>query len=104
MLGFLRFFQSAFVPYVTAGFPTPDETVNILLAMEAGGAGKPRSHPVSDNRALIRPPPRHNRARHALHGPNRRWPSDSKSEYRRSYQSTTFIFEAKQMPIRHFLR
>ena len=31
--------QSAFVTYVTAGFPTPEETPDILLAMEAGGAG-----------------------------------------------------------------
>jgi tryptophan synthase len=28
------------VTYVTAGFPTPEETVDILLGMEAGGAGK----------------------------------------------------------------
>jgi tryptophan synthase len=27
------------VTYVTAGFPTVDETVDILLGMEAGGAG-----------------------------------------------------------------
>lgn len=26
--------------YVTAGFPTPAETVDVLLGMEAGGAGK----------------------------------------------------------------
>jgi len=31
--------RPAFVTYVTAGFPTADETVNILLGMEAGGAG-----------------------------------------------------------------
>lgn len=29
----------AFVPYVTAGYPTAEETVSILLGMEAGGAG-----------------------------------------------------------------
>jgi len=28
------------VTYVTAGFPTAAETVDILLGMEAGGAGK----------------------------------------------------------------
>jgi tryptophan synthase len=33
--------RSALVTYVTAGFPTMDETVDILLAMESGGAGKP---------------------------------------------------------------
>jgi tryptophan synthase len=27
------------VTYVTAGFPTPAETVDVLLGMEAGGAG-----------------------------------------------------------------
>lgn len=31
--------RSALVSYVTAGYPTADETVNILLGMEAGGAG-----------------------------------------------------------------
>ena len=31
--------RSAFVPYVTAGYPTANETVNIMLAMETGGAG-----------------------------------------------------------------
>jgi tryptophan synthase len=28
------------VTYFTAGYPTPEETVDILLAMEAGGSGK----------------------------------------------------------------
>ena len=31
--------RSALVTYVTAGYPTTDETVDILLGMEAGGAG-----------------------------------------------------------------
>lgn len=31
--------RAALVTYVTAGFPTADETVDILLGMEAGGAG-----------------------------------------------------------------
>ena len=31
--------RPALVTYVTAGFPTPEETVNVLLGMEAGGAG-----------------------------------------------------------------
>lgn len=31
--------RSPLVTYVTAGFPTVDETVDILLGMEAGGAG-----------------------------------------------------------------
>jgi tryptophan synthase len=32
--------RSALVAYVTAGYPTVGETVDILLAMEAGGAGE----------------------------------------------------------------
>jgi hypothetical protein len=31
--------QPAFVTYITAGYPTVEETVDILLGMEAGGAG-----------------------------------------------------------------
>lgn len=31
--------RSALVTYVTAGYPTVDETVDIMLGMEAGGAG-----------------------------------------------------------------
>ena len=31
--------RPAFVAYVTAGYPTADETVDILLGLEAGGAG-----------------------------------------------------------------
>ena len=33
--------RPALVTYVTAGFPTTAETVDILLGMEAGGAGRP---------------------------------------------------------------
>ena len=33
--------RSALVTYVTAGYPTAKETVDILLGMEAGGAGMP---------------------------------------------------------------
>ena len=32
--------RAALVTYVTAGYPTADETVDILLGMEAGGAGR----------------------------------------------------------------
>jgi tryptophan synthase len=31
--------RSALVTYVTAGYPTAEETPDILLGMEAGGAG-----------------------------------------------------------------
>lgn len=33
--------RSALVTYVTAGYPTAEETVDVLLGMEAGGAGTP---------------------------------------------------------------
>ena len=47
----------AFVPFVTAGFPTPADTVDILLAMQAGGAdlielGVPFSDPIGDGPAI----------------------------------------------------
>jgi hypothetical protein len=32
--------QAALVTYVTAGYPTPEETVDVMLGMEAGGAGE----------------------------------------------------------------
>ena len=31
--------RSALVTYVTAGYPTVSETVDIMLGMQAGGAG-----------------------------------------------------------------
>ena len=31
--------RSALVTYVTAGYPSAEDTVDILLGMEAGGAG-----------------------------------------------------------------
>jgi tryptophan synthase alpha subunit len=37
---FANWKQPALVTYFTAGYPTPEETVDILLAMEAGGSGK----------------------------------------------------------------
>ncbi|KAI6714715.1 hypothetical protein PZA11_005694 [Diplocarpon coronariae] len=45
--------RSAFVTYVTAGYPTPDETVDIMLGMEAGGSdvielGIPFTDPIAD--------------------------------------------------------
>lgn len=33
--------RSALVTYVTAGYPTAEDTVEIMLGMEAGGAGLP---------------------------------------------------------------
>ncbi|KAL8968288.1 MAG: hypothetical protein Q9183_002533 [Haloplaca sp. 2 TL-2023] len=45
--------RSALVTYVTAGYPTADETVNIMLGMQAGGAdlielGLPFTDPIAD--------------------------------------------------------
>ncbi|KAG8892593.1 tryptophan synthetase, partial [Tulasnella sp. 403] len=47
----------AFVTFVTAGFPTPADTVPMLLAMEKGGAdiielGMPFSDPMADGPAI----------------------------------------------------
>lgn len=36
--------QAALVTYVTAGFPTADESPDVMLAMEAGGAGTLTPH------------------------------------------------------------
>ena len=45
--------QSALVTYVTAGYPTAQETPDIMLGMEAGGAdlielGMPFTDPIAD--------------------------------------------------------
>ena len=42
--------RAALVTYVTAGYPTADETVDILLGMEAGGVG--RYQCIRDNHML----------------------------------------------------
>lgn len=49
--------RAAFMPYVTAGYPAKDETVPILLALEAGGAdaielGVPFSDPLADGATI----------------------------------------------------
>ncbi len=46
-----------FVPYVTAGYPTPGHTVDILLALEAGGSdvieiGMPFTDPLADGATI----------------------------------------------------
>lgn len=33
--------------YVTAGYPTADETVNVMLGMEAGGSGMQQKQPTN---------------------------------------------------------
>lgn len=37
--------QSALVTYVTAGYPKPEDTADICLSMERGGAGTPHQAP-----------------------------------------------------------
>lgn len=49
--------RKLFVPYVTAGYPRPQDTVPILLAMEAGGAdvieiGVPFTDPLADGATI----------------------------------------------------
>jgi tryptophan synthase len=49
--------RSALVTYVTAGFPTAEETPDIMMAMEAGGAdiielGMPFTDPIADGPAI----------------------------------------------------
>jgi len=49
--------EPAFVTFVTAGYPTPADTVPIMLAMQAGGAdiielGVPFSDPIADGPAI----------------------------------------------------
>ncbi len=49
--------EAVFVSFVTAGFPTKDDTVQVLLALEQGGAdvielGVPFSDPQADGPAI----------------------------------------------------
>ena len=49
--------RSALVTYFTCGYPTVNETSDIMLGMQAGGAGMPRRSPLctmhcTDARAL----------------------------------------------------
>jgi len=49
--------RPAFIPFLTAGYPTPQDTVPLLLAMEKAGAdiieiGVPFSHPMADGASI----------------------------------------------------
>ena len=51
--------RPAFVTYVTAGYPSPQETVSILLSLEAGGTdvlevGIPFTDPIADGPTIQR--------------------------------------------------
>lgn len=52
-------YSSAFVTFITAGFPTRDATVPLMMALEAGGAdiielGMPFSDPIGDGPTIQR--------------------------------------------------
>lgn len=49
--------KALFIPYLTGGYPSPAETVSLLLAMEAGGAdvievGVPFTDPLADGATI----------------------------------------------------
>jgi tryptophan synthase alpha chain len=51
--------EPAIIPYLTAGFPTPDHTLELLLALDRGGAdvieiGVPFSDPIADGPTIQR--------------------------------------------------
>ena len=51
--------KAAYIPYVTAGYPTREDTVPVLLALEKGGAdiielGMPFSDPLADGGTIQR--------------------------------------------------
>ena len=71
--------RAALVTYVTAGFPTAGETVDILLGLEEGGAGK--SCALNTRGMQLITTHRHNRARTTLYRPNCRWSHNTKVEY-----------------------
>ncbi|CAN0541894.1 unnamed protein product, partial [Ectocarpus sp. 12 AP-2014] len=49
--------QAAFIPYLTAGYPKRDDTVELLLALQEGGAdvielGVPFTDPQADGATI----------------------------------------------------
>lgn len=73
--------RPAFVAYVTAGYPTADETVDILLGLEAGGAGIPSFLQPFNTAIVLTMQFRSHRARPPLHRPHRRRPHRTKSQH-----------------------
>ena len=69
--------RPALVTYVTAGFPTAEETVDILLGMEAGGAGRYFSSSVGIVLTSARP----HRTRPSLHRSHRRRTYNPEGKY-----------------------
>ena len=65
--------------YVTAGFPLAEDTPDIMLGMEAGGAGK--LTPLTQLRQALMLEARCHRAGHALHRSNCRRSYNPESEY-----------------------
>lgn len=76
--------QAALITYVTAGFPTAEETPSILIAMEKGGAGMRFILPAPRQQNADSPLGRHHRARGALHRSNCRWTDDPDREHRKT--------------------
>lgn len=70
--------RSALIPYVTAGYPTISETVDILLGMENGGAGMSERCMLMLHVLIVR---RSYRTRPSIYRSHRRWANDSKSKY-----------------------
>lgn len=70
--------RSALVTYVTAGYPTADDTVDILLGMEAGGAGM--SH-LNRNFPAAHVSIRSHRTWSSFHRSHRRRPHNTESKY-----------------------
>ena len=71
--------RPALVTYFTAGFPTVEETVDIMLGLQAGGAGQSRrlSGLVPGTNSTLN---RCNRTRSTVYGSHRRWPNDPEVE------------------------
>jgi tryptophan synthase alpha chain len=65
--------RKAFIAYITAGDPTPDQTVSLVLALERGGAdlielGVPFSDPIADGPVIQRASDRALRAKTTVAG------------------------------------
>jgi hypothetical protein len=77
--------RAALVAYFTSGYPTPDETVEIMLGLQAGGAGESAHRFLRD---LFLPPRKMINpllTLYQLHRRNRAWPTFHRPNCRRTY-------------------